>query len=68
MENFLKKIDFKDLKRQKQTLLEALGQAKTKKKAEDLNGILNLIDALQDEAVDKHGYKEKTVFTLGKEK
>ena len=66
MENFLKKINFKDLKRQKQTLLGAVMGAKTKKEANDLNSILNLIDAIQDEAVDNYGYKESTVFKLSK--
>ncbi len=62
MIHFLKKIDFKELKRQKQTLLVSIGKAKTKKQAEDLNGILQLIDAIQDEAVDKYGYSAKKVF------
>lgn len=30
----------------------------------DLEGILNLIDAIQDYAVDGMGYSEKTIFNL----
>ena len=64
MKVFLSKIDFKDLKGQKQTLLEKIDKAKTKKEKDNLTGLLNLIDTIQDEAVDKHGYSEKDVFDL----
>lgn len=34
------------------------------KKAKSLNGILHLIDAVQDAAVDEYDYPEDTVFWL----
>ncbi len=68
MEEFLKNIDFPRLKKQKQTLLKVIDKEKNTKIAKDLEGILTLIDSLQDEAVDKHGYKERTVFKLSKQK
>jgi hypothetical protein len=70
MEKFLRKIDFKLLKKQKQTLLKVIFRLNKegKQKEEDgLTGILTLIDNLQDEAVDKYGYKERTVFKLKKQ-
>ena len=66
MEKFLKNIDFKDLKKQKKTLLEVISRAETQKEADNLNGILHLIDSIQDIAVDEYDYKEKTVFMRGK--
>ena len=68
MEDFLKNIDFKSLKKQKQTLLATIDKSKSKKEIDDLTGILNLIDEIQDKAVDVYGYKESTVFKLSKEK
>ena len=66
MEKFLKNIDFKDLKKQKKTLLEAITKAETQKEQDNLNGILHLIDSIQDIAVDEYGYKENKVFMRGK--
>lgn len=67
MEEFLKKINFPLLKKQKQTLLKVIENTDNVKQLEHLEGILVLIDALQTEAVDKYGYKEKTVFKLSKD-
>jgi hypothetical protein len=70
MEKFLKQIDFKLLKKQKQTLLKVifrLNKEGKQKEEDDLTSILNLIDSIQDEAVDKHGYKERAVFKLSKD-
>jgi len=72
MENFLKKIDFKELKEQKSTLIKLQAKIEktkpkfTQKEHDALEGIINLIDSIQDIAVDKFGYKERTVFKLSK--
>lgn len=68
MPQFLKKIDFKDLKAQKSRLI--MIQAKmenpkakfTQKDIDALEGLLNLVDAIQDIAVDEYGFPERTVF------
>ena len=60
-----KKIDWKQLREQKKHLLEIIeygGLIKERKDA--LQGILNLIDAIQDHAVDKLGFPEATIFNL----
>ena len=67
MENFLKQIDFPLLKKQKKALLKVIDNTDNVKQLELLEGILVLIDSLQDEAVDNYGYKESKVFSLSKE-
>lgn len=68
MEKFLKNINFTDLKQQKATLLAMSEKANiTNKEKMDLESIICLIDALQDEAVDNYGYEEEEVFNLSKE-
>ena len=67
MEDFLKKISFPLLKKQKATLLKVIENTDNVKQLEHLEGILLLIDGLQDLAVDKYGYKESTVFKLTKD-
>ena len=58
------KIDWKLLRKQKLHLLNILDDKKlTPSRLKSLEGILNLIDGIQDDAVEFHG--EKTVF--GKE-
>ena len=64
MEEFLAKIDFAELKKQKSTLLKVIDLKS--KASRDLTGIMNLIDTIQDIAVDQYGYKEKEVFKLNK--
>jgi hypothetical protein len=60
---FLTKIDFTDLRSQKTTLLNVIdGFEKSNVNTDDLKGILNLIDALQDYAVDEMGIPEMQVF------
>lgn len=74
MEDFLKGIDFKMLKKQKASLLKVLDNIpkksvptkEVKKLDKDLTGILNLIDSIQEIAVDEYGVKEKAVFKLSK--
>jgi len=65
-------IDFEDLKGQKQSLLKAIRHYEAcrlvtadgmhgKEESENLTGILHLLDAIQDSAVEQ-GEKESTVF------
>jgi len=55
MKEFLRSIDFDLLKEQKEYLLGLQEHS-------SVTGIINLIDAIQDIAVDKYGYDEKKVF------
>lgn len=72
MAKFLAQMDFKLLKEQKTALFNI--QAKmdkpkakfTQKDVDVLEGLLCLIDALQDEAVDNYGYNEKRVFRISR--
>ena len=70
---FIKKIDFTTLRNQKGTLIAVIGNMQTDgtnditnkmiaSERDDLDGILNLIDALQDYAVDELGVPEMHVF------
>ena len=71
MEKFLKDIDFNALRGQKKTLngviAELIGKGE-EFRANKLEGIVNLIDKIQDIAVDEYGYKESEVFDLTEEK
>lgn len=64
---FLLNIDWKVLKEQKQVLLAAISHVGEGVIADNLTGILHLIDAIQDYAVDGLGIKEDTVFNLEEE-
>lgn len=70
MEEFLKRINFAALRDQKFDLLSVQEKMVkhpdtfTQQEQDSLEGILNLIDAIQDEAVDKYGYPEDEVFRL----
>lgn len=55
---FIAKIDWELLREQKKNLINAC------KRCYNLNGILYLIDELQDYAVDVMGIDEDTVFNL----
>jgi hypothetical protein len=72
---FIQKIDWELLKGQKTVLLKIIDEIEKQKQpiailtvpietAEALNGILHLIDSLQDYAVDECGLDEKKVFDL----
>ncbi len=52
--NSIYEIDWALLRQQKQSLLEAM-ESVHPSIAEDLDGILHLLDALQDEAASKYG-------------
>ena len=74
MPKFMQKIDWTDLRKQKKTLLEVIDDME-KKNAEyymdtidDLEGIINLLDNLQDAAVDDYGLEEVLVFGESTEK
>ncbi len=70
MENPIKKIDFTELRTQKTSLLatiDFLEKNKVPQLPEDLNGILALIDAIQDYAVDEIGIPEMHVFNFEQE-
>ena len=66
IKNFFGDIDFAELKKQKLTLLTVISYMETNVPllVDDLNGILNLIDGIQDHAVDVLGYDENLVFNL----
>jgi|GEM_PF-2663785 len=62
MKKFLSTIDFALLRKQKQTLLKLKGE--TRQQDAHINGLLHLIDQIQDSAVDEYGYTEKEVFNF----
>jgi len=57
MEEFLKRIDWALLRKQKSWLIE-------RNASREAQGLINFLDSFQDMAVDKHGIGEKTVFNL----
>ena len=66
---FIQKIDWKLLREQKHTLLSYIKYSyytsePISKKDEHLQGLVHLIDALQDFAVDELGIPEEDVFKL----
>ena len=64
-------IDFNKLRKQKLAMLEIMDAVKggvDQKKIDDAQGIINLIDHIQDLAVDVLGKDEKEVFNLAEEK
>lgn len=56
------RLDLEALKQQKQTLLDVIAGNKCKHTANDLDGILHLIDGIQDFIVDSKQAKENEVF------
>lgn len=62
---FVTKIDWDMLKGQKRILLEVINKDELNpEEKEGLEGILSLIDSLQDAAVDEYGLAENLVFDL----
>lgn len=55
-------INWRNLSKQKQTLLKLRETTTNKKDADNLDGIINLFDKLQDAATDVHGVAESEVF------
>jgi hypothetical protein len=60
-ESYANKMDFTELRNQKRTLLNVIDES-DEETANDLTGILHLIDALQDFAVDELGWDENLVY------
>ena len=59
---FLTGMNWPLLRWQKATLLKVAGRLATEKEIEHLDGIIALIDAIQDHAVDQADIPEKKVF------
>ncbi len=55
-------LDFKMLVRQKRQLVNIQSKLKNIHEINAIEGMLNLLDYIQDWAVDKEGYTEKKVF------
>lgn len=55
-------VDYKLLGEQKGVLIELMNRDITKTQHDAIAGVINLLDAFQDEAVDVHGKLEKEVF------
>ena len=63
--NIITGIDWKLLRKQKRLLLQVINNDNVNfKEKEALEGILSLIDSLQDSAVDEYGLDENLVFDL----
>jgi hypothetical protein len=68
MENPIENIDWFLLKRQKETVLNLMNMFENDERiSDDLEGILNTIDGIQDYAVDELGVEESEVFNLEEE-
>ena len=62
---FIQNIDWELLKEQKLSLLDLVNknnESLTDKQIDALDGIIGLIDSLQDSAVDDYGFEEERVF------
>jgi hypothetical protein len=57
-------INFTVLKEQKAEILKVISETKSKERLENLSGILHLIDAIQDHAVEELGIDENLIFDL----
>jgi hypothetical protein len=65
--SFIENIDWEQLKKQKATLTKVVFNTQDGEVWDDLEGLLNLIDAIQDYAVDELGVEENVVFDLTEE-
>lgn len=74
MENLVRKInveleiDFTALKTQKLALINAINSIDNPNINDNLEGIVNLIDAIQDHAVEELGIDEKLIYDLEDER
>jgi hypothetical protein len=59
---FVRNINWELLRKQKATLLNLIQTVDNTEQIEDLQGVIYLIDAVQDEAVDNEGTEETLVF------
>jgi hypothetical protein len=64
MKNPIEEIDWQLLKEQKETLLNVLSNSNNEVEISHLNGIINLIDSIQDYAVTYLCIEESKVFNL----
>lgn len=64
MEEFIEKIDFDLLKKQKSKLFDIMRDTDNVETVELLEGLIILIDCIQDIAVDDFGHDENEVFDL----
>jgi hypothetical protein len=70
MAQYLAKIDFKLLKEQKTRLISIQAKMEkpkpkfTQKDWDVLEGLIGLVDSIQDVAVDEYGYSNNKVFRL----
>lgn len=67
IENYPLNIDFAELKTQKTALVNVRQEVLSAEQWEALSGIIHLIDAIQDYAVDVLGYDKNEVFNLTQE-
>lgn len=65
--DFIEKIDWELLKKQKATLLGVISENDNADVVNELEGLINLIHAIQDYAVDELGVEENVVFELTQE-
>jgi hypothetical protein len=70
MAEFIATVNFDELRKQKtaliaaQSTLNAIGAKEQTNIANELEGLINFIDAFQDIAVDQYGKEAKDVFNL----
>jgi hypothetical protein len=55
-------IDWKQLNKQKLSLIRAIDSTEDKEQKENLDGILQLLDELQDDAVDIEGFDSDKIW------
>jgi hypothetical protein len=67
MEEFIEKIDFDLLKKQKSKLFDIMRDTDNIETIDLLEGLIILINNVQDIAVDEYGYNENEVFDLDNE-
>ena len=65
--NLIDEMSWPLLRDQKQTLLETIASVDSIEAKDHLSGLLQLIDAIQDYAVDEYGLSETKVFGENKE-
>lgn len=71
MKKYNLNIDFNKLKDQKEILINMIqdwgesGDENKRQDAEYVEGLLGLLDEIQDQAVDIHGIHESVVFGIG---
>jgi hypothetical protein len=67
MEEFIEKIDFDLLKKQKSKLFDIIRDSDNIETVDLVEGLIILINTIQDIAVDEYGYNENEVFDLDNE-